>query len=508
MSASDATEALGGASQPEQQLQSNAVGLPRVIAYTGAFMGPAASIALGLVAAFGFAGFATPFVVLIAMLGALFASNSVAQLARRIPSAGSLYTYNATALGKPAGFVSGWVMTFAYILWVPSGIGATGQFFSQFFQSAFSVSINENILLVIVLGIVVLLAYRGIAASAAVDLIVLAVEMLVIVGLAVTILAKGGPGLHGLEPFNPANTLNGKFSDITLAMVYTVVIFTGFESGAVLGEESREPRRTIPRGIFGAVVIVGLFYLFVSYSEAQGVAPKSIEAFASNPNELNYLSNIFWSSSWAWLIDLVVALSTMAFVLAAFNAAVRLVFAMGREQMLPRRLATLSRFKTPHYAVAVVGLLGLVIGLPVSIAEGGFLTFAYIGALSGLSLIILFISVSIAVIVSFRRQYKADFNPILHVVLPLLGIGTFGIPLVGTFYPVPESPFNILPYIAVGWLLLGVAVAIWLTRNRADVLNRIGRVFLVEGAEQPYPSAVPPDTRFDEPTSGTSPSTV
>lgn len=484
-------------SATHEQLERNAIGLSRVTAYTGAFMGPAASIALGLVAAFSFAGFATPFVVLLALIGALCASNSVAQLAQRLPSAGSLYTYNAATLGKRVGFVSGWMMTFAYVLWVPSGIGATGTFFSQFFHDAFGWSINENVLAVVVLAIVALVAFRGIATSAAVDLIVLAIEMLVIVALAVTILGTGGPGLHGLQPFNPSHTLNGKFSDITLAMVYTVVIFTGFESAAVLGEESRNPRRTIPRGIFGAVIIVGLFYLLVSYSEAQGVAPKNMAAFAANPNELSYLSSIYWNSSWAWLIDLVVALSTMAFVLAAFNAAVRLVFAMGRENMLPSKVSALSKYKTPHVAVAAVTAIALVIGLPVSISQGGFLAFAYIGALSGLSLIILFITVSVAVIVSFRRQYKADFNPLLHVVVPLLGIAAFAIPLVGTFYPRPAPPYSWLPFVSVAWLALGILVALWLGRNRSEALNRIGRVFLAEGPEQPYPSAVPPDTRIE-----------
>jgi amino acid transporter len=492
--------ATAPAEQPSaihEQLERNAVGESRVIAYTGAFMGPAASIALGLVAAFSFAGSATPFVVLLALIGALCASNSVAQLAQRLPSAGSLYTYNAATLGKRVGFVSGWMMTFAYILWVPSGIGATGTFFSQFFHDAFGWSINENVLAVIVLAVVAIVAFRGIATSATIDLVVLAIEMLVIIALAVTILGTGGPGLHGLQPFNPSHTLNGKFSDITLAMVYTVVIFTGFESAAVLGEEARNPRRTVPRGIFGAVIIVGLFYLLVSYSESQGVATKDMAAFAANPNELSYLSNIFWNSSWTWLIDLVVALSTMAFVLAAFNSAVRLVFAMGRERMLPHQVSALSKYKTPHVAVAAVTVLALVIGLPVSISQGGFLAFAYIGALSGLSLILLFISVSVGVIVAFRRQYKADFNPFLHLVLPILGIITFGIPLVGTFYPVPSAPYSWLPYIVLGWLVIGIIVAIWLGRHRAEALNKIGRIFLVEGPEQPYPSAVPPDTRIE-----------
>ena len=89
------SQAPVGMSETHAELQRDAIGLPRVIAFTAAFIGPAASIALGLVAAFSFAGFATPFVVLLAFLGALFASNSVAQLAQRLPSAGGLYTYNA-----------------------------------------------------------------------------------------------------------------------------------------------------------------------------------------------------------------------------------------------------------------------------------------------------------------------------------------------------------------------------------------------------------------------------
>jgi amino acid transporter len=491
---SEAGTPAGTSAPAHEQLQRDAIGPGRVIAYTAAFMGPAASIALGLVAAVSFAGFATPFVVLLSFLGALFASNSVAQLARRMPSAGSLYTYNATALGRPIGFLSGWMMTFAYVLWVPSGIGATGTFFSQFLDDAFSISINENVLAVIVLLAVAYLAFRGIAASVTVDLVVLVIEMLVIVALAATILVKGGPGLGGLHPFDPSNTLNGKFSDITLAMVYTVVIFTGFESGAVLGEETRDPRRNIPRGIFGAVAVVGIFYLFVSYSEVRGVAPGGMKDFSTNANQLTFLSDRFWAHGWAWLFDLVVALSTMAFVVAAFNAAVRLVFAMGREEMLPRSAAKLSRYRTPQNAVAVVAVLALVIGLPVSITQGGFLAFAYIGALSGLSLILLFITVSVGVIVAFRTRFKADFNPFTHVVLPLLAIGTFAIPLVGTFYPVPASPFNVLPYIVLAWLVIGIGVTIWLTRNRSDLLSRIGKVFVEEGAESPYPSAVPPST--------------
>jgi amino acid transporter len=477
-----------------QELHKDSIGPGRVIAFTAAFMGPAASIALGLVAAISFAGFATPFVVLLSFIGALLAANSVAQLSRKLPSAGSFFTYNASILGPKAGFVSGWIMVFAYVLWVPSGIGAVGTFTSAFFDDAFGWGIDENILLVIVLVLVALLAFRGIATSTAVDVIVLIIEVGVIVALAATILVKGGPGPSGVDLFDPGNTLNGKFSDITLGMVYTVVIFTGFESGAVLGEETRNPRRNIPRGIFGAVILVGVFYLFVSYAELHGVAAGDIGAFTTNPSQLGLLTDQYWSSSLRWLIDLVIALSTLGFVIAAFNAAVRLAFAMGRERMLPGDLAKLSRYGTPTYAVIAIAVLGLVIGLPVALSQGGFLAFAYIGAVAGISLIILFISVSVTTIVAFLGRYRSDFNPITHLVFPVGAILIFGIPLVGTFYPRPAAPFSWLPFVAIGWLVLGVIVAFWLASNRSEMLSRIGKVFVDEGPEQPYPSAIPPET--------------
>jgi amino acid transporter len=477
-------------------LERDAIGLGRVVAYTAGFIGPAASIALGLVAAFSFAGSATPFVVLFAFLGALFASNSVAQLAKKFPSAGSMYTYNASTLGRPAGFVSGWMLVFAYFIFVPAGIGAVGTFFSQFLSDAFSWHVDENILLVFFLVFVCVLAYRGIAASATVDLIVLAIEMIIILALAATILVKGGPGLGGLKPFDPSNTLNGKFSDITLAMVYTVVIFTGFEAGAVLGEETRNPRRNVPRGILGAVAMVGLFYLFTSYAEVHGA--KDIARFAVDPNQLSTLTNTYWSSGQAWIIDLAVALSTLAYVVAAFNAAVRLAYAMGRESMLPRHLSGLSRYRTPHVAILVIGLLSLAIGLPVSLSQGGFLTFAYIGGIAGLVMIVSYILVSAGVIYAFRTRFVSEFNPVTHVLFPLLAIGIFAIPLVGNFYPKPAYPFNILPFIAVGWVVLGVFVGYWISKRRPEVLARIGKVFLIEEGEPPTLSQIELPTRIEE----------
>lgn len=460
------------------ELAHNSIGLGRVIGFTAGFIGPAASIVLGLVVTFSITGFATPFVVLVALVGALLTGASIAEFARRTPSAGGLYTYNTRGLGHPGGFLTGWLLFFAYMVYVPGGVGASASFFSAFFHDAFGVNVSENIFFFVALAIVAGLAYRGISASSVVDLTLLAIEVLVILALAITILGHTGISHLTFSSFDPAKSLHGRFSDLTLGMVFTAVIFGGFEAAAVLGEESRDPRRIIPRGIFGSLILVGAFYLIVSFAETQGVGFAGMPKFAASTSQLQDLTSRFWSPSVLWIIDLVVALSTLAFTIAVFNAGVRYFFAMGRESMLPPVFARTGRYKTPYVAIAAVTAFSLAVGVPMLLTVGGFDIFAYLGTIAGLCVIIAYILVNLALIVTFRTKDRAEFRPVRHLLVPLGGIAIFAFPLVGTFYPEPSFPYNILPYIAVGWLAVGIAVVAWLSRYLPDKLKSSGKVFI------------------------------
>ena len=81
----------------------------------------------GLVIVVSYAGFASPLVVLVAFIASLCCASSIAEFARRLPSAGSLYTYNSRGLGRTGGFLTGWMMVFAYALYVPAGIALTSR---------------------------------------------------------------------------------------------------------------------------------------------------------------------------------------------------------------------------------------------------------------------------------------------------------------------------------------------------------------------------------------------
>jgi amino acid transporter len=127
------------------------VGSARTIAFGTSIVAPSASAATVLVLVVAYAGFASPLVVLITFAGSLCCALSIGQFAGRLPSAGWAYTYNSRGLGPAAGFLTGWMMIFAYALFVPAGVGLTSAFGSQLLASTLHVTIAPWALFIVVL---------------------------------------------------------------------------------------------------------------------------------------------------------------------------------------------------------------------------------------------------------------------------------------------------------------------------------------------------------------------
>ena len=217
-----------------------------MIAFGASNVAPAGAVVGGLVIVVSYAGFASPLVVLVAFAASLCCASSIAEFARRLPSAGSLYTYNSRGLGRTGGFLTGWMMVFAYALYVPAGISLTSAYASQLVADTLHVTIDGWVLFLVILGAVVLVAYLGIRTSSSVDLVLVAGEVAVIAALAITILVKIGPAHYSAAVLSPASSPNGQLTDITNAMIYGITAFAGFEAAAALGEEARNTRRSIP----------------------------------------------------------------------------------------------------------------------------------------------------------------------------------------------------------------------------------------------------------------------
>ena len=305
-----------------------------------------------------------------------------------------------------------------------------------------------------------------------------------IVALAITILVKIGTAHYSAAVFSPASAPGGGFSGIATAMIYGITAFAGFEAAAALGEEACNTRRSVPASIVGIVVVTGGFYLLVVLAEAWAVGRGGIAGFIAQPSPLGYLTSRYWSPSALWVIDLVVLIAGLGFVIAAVNAAIRVLFAMGREQALPGTLARLSGRQTPVVAIGVLAVVTLALGLPLTYADGGGPATGYLFAAGGLAVVLVYLTGNLAVIRAFRTEFRDQFNAVRHLLIPAIAVVIFLFPLWGIIHPRAYTLVNLLPFIALGWLALGIIVARVLRTRRPAIFQTLGKVFM-PGEGQP-----------------------
>jgi amino acid transporter len=484
MNSPDSSKLSCAGKSETRELAHGAIGSARVTAFGVSNVAPSGAVVGGLVIVVGYAGFAAPLVVLIALVASLCCAVSIAEFARRLPSAGSLYTYNSRGLGATGGFLTGWMMVFAYALYVPAGIALTSAYASQLLADSLHVTVGGGPLFVIILASVAGVAYLGIGTSSWVDLALVAAEMAVIAALATTILVKVGPAHYSPAVLWPASSPNGQFTDVSNALIYGITAFAGFETAAALGEEASNARRSIPASTIGIVIVTGLFYLLVVCAETFGLGRHDILGLAQEHSPVGYLAGRYWSPSAMWVIDLVVVLTGLGFVTAAVNAIIRVLFAMGRERVLPPSLARLSGRRTPLVAIGCVAVLALALGLPLTSAYGGARTFGYLARAAGLAVVLIYLAVNVSAIRAFRTAFRAEFRVWPHLIIPAAAAVFLLFPLWGILHPRGWTVMDLLPFTALGWLGLGFTAAAVLRVRQPARFEALGRVFLPAGGNR------------------------
>jgi amino acid transporter len=261
-------------------------------------------------------------------------------------------------------------------------------------------------------------------------------------------------------------------------MIYGIAAFAGFEAAAALSEEARNTRRSIPGSIIGIVVITGTFYLLVVLAETFGVGRNGISNLVGQPSPLGYLASRYWSPSAIWVIDLVVVLTGLGFVVAATNAAIRVLFAMGRDRALPGSLARLSGRQTPVAAIGCLTVITLVLGLPLTFAVGAAAASGYLFACAGLAVVLVHLAGNVAVIRAFRTEFRDEFKAGRHLLIPAAGVVIFLFPLWGILHPDAYSLLNLLPFIGLVWLCLGILAAGVLRARRPAIFAKLGTTSL------------------------------
>src|SRR3954465_3185869 len=407
------------------RLRRNAVGLTGAVIMSAAIMGPAVSTFFNPQFSTPFSGEATPFVYLACLIAILIAASGIVEMAREFPSAGAFYTYVTRGLGPRAGFVTGGLMFVAYALLPPAEVGLIGSYLQSTFRTELDVNIPWWIIGLVPAGLMVFLAFEGIRSSLRTALILFSIEVAIVLLLAFIIVGKGGADGLTLHPLTPAASPHG-FSGLTTGFVFAALSFVGFEAATTLGDETREPRRIVPRAVLLSVLAVGGLYVFCVWAEVIGLGGDKANTLDGSATPWNDLADTY--ASWMkWPVIIASVSSMFAVMINSANGIVRILNTMGRERLLPRPLAFIHpRRLTPSYAIFATGIFTVVTALIVGTISGGLgnpaggsNVYGYLGFLLTPGILPVYVLTNLAAARYFLRENR--FNLLRHGILPIGG---------------------------------------------------------------------------------------
>lgn len=479
---SQATASQAPASErSDNLLKPNALGLPSAMAMSLAFISPTIGVIFISSLVAGKAGLSAPFDFLLGTLGIALMASTLAQFTKRVTSAGTFYKFVCNSFGVRSAFVIGMILLLSYTLQSPLNIDLFGGFVSQTLSSDFGVNVVWWIPLVLVVVFVGALAWYSVHTSMRFDLVFVVAEVAVVGALLVFILVKGGA--HGQVPraFLPTHSPSG-FGGIGEGFVFIVLAFFGFESCSTVAEETRNPRRNLPIAIIGSVVLAGLWFTFAVYAIIVGYGANKVGDIANATAPTHVLAAQYIGGWYANLVDLAAVSALVAVLLAIHTANFRVIYALGRDGVLPRMMGrTHPRHKTPHVAIIAYSVFALVVGLAAGGGWGPVNAFGDLGFLSSLAILPVYIGTNLALPFFIRKNYRSEWNLLLHAIFPGVSSVIFLIAVWLNIHPYPTSaPLNIFPPLLAAFIVAAIVAAVVLQRRGSPMLERLGSVLFME----------------------------
>lgn len=458
-------------------LSRNAIGLREVLFQSITAMAPGGAVAFALTFAASAAGGALPLSILLALIPSLMIANTVAQFAKKLPSAGGYYTYTSRGLGPQAGFMTAWAFLF-YEPWAPASVYTVVGFLVQTtFPKVLGVAIPWYVWSTVGILLLHVITYIGIRFSAKTASILGSIEILIFLALGITMILVA-PHQPGGTVLSPYSSLDHHWSGVLLGMVFGIFAFTGFESAAPLAEESRNPKRTIGKAVLLAALLIGIFYFVEAYAGVAGWGLPKMADYAASSNPWNVLAHRYWG--WGWVIVFLALMnSQMGNGIASQTASTRVLWAMGRIGVLPTKLSHVHpHYHTPVWAINVQTVITLVLTLGTGFLFGIFNAGSFTAEVLTLAIIVVYIMGNIALPFFYWREYRTEFRWWRHAVLPGIASLFLLVALYGSVFPIPSYPLNLVPYVVLLWLLLGLVVLAWLRKNHPNAVESAKIVFL------------------------------
>jgi amino acid transporter len=448
------------ASPRDSGLRHNILSPLETLSQSVSAIAPTTSPALTVPLVFALAGNGTWLAYSLACGATLLMALSIARFARTSASPGSLYKYATDSLPAIGGRTAGWALLLAY---TAAGVSVVGGFinYAEVLVPA-ARAVPTPILAVIPIAAATYFAYRDVQASARLMLWIEATSVSMIALVILALIFRSGlkidvpqAQLHAVTP-----------SGVRLGVILALFSFAGFESATTLGHEARNPLRTIPRAVIQSAVLAGLFFLTCCYTEVLGFRQLHLDLGASQA-PFRALATLAHIPIFGPLIDVGAFVSMFACTLACITAAARVLLKMAHDGLAPAALGRAhSRNETPHIAVLAVGLVVLLISIALT-ARGvsGAYIYGYMGSLSVYGFITVYFLVAAALPIYLRR--RAQLTP-AALTLAIAAALAMLLAMAGTLYPIPAPPYNVLPYIYLAYLALGLTISLLIPKTASN----------------------------------------
>jgi APA family basic amino acid/polyamine antiporter len=287
-------------------------------------------------------------------------ATSSARLAALYPESGGTYVYATRRLGPVYGYAAGW----SFIVGKTASCAAMALTVGAYVAPRADRAIA-------VMAVVVLAAvnYRGIRKSALLTRVIVAVTLLVLAAVTAAVLHSGHADAAMLTPF-PGSSLHG----VLQAAALLFFAFAGYARIATLGEEVRDPARTIPRAVAVALTIVLVVYAVIAVVLLLAVGAGSL---AASPSPLRTAVDVIGVDGLTPVVAVGAAVAALGSLLALLLGVSRTTFAMARDGYLPRQLAVVHpRFEVPAHADLAIASIVIAVVLSVDLrAAIGFSSF-------------------------------------------------------------------------------------------------------------------------------------
>jgi amino acid transporter len=408
------------------KLRKHAVGLMGVLFLTVTGSAPISAMMFNTPIMVGFGnGVGAPAAFIFAMVVLVVFSIGYVAMSRKKTTAGGFYSYISHGLGREIGIGTGYGAVLAYSVFEASLCGGFA-YFLNLKLAVYGINISWPWLALAMVAIISILAYFDIRLSSVVLGIGLITEIIVLIIFDIFMFAHGHLPWAAINPVNAFKALPASpgvvAGAIGVGLFFAFWSWVGFEMAPNYGEESRDPKRNVPRALYISVIGLGFFYILTSWAPFAGYSSIHAAATVASKNAAMYYIGPANAIAGRWvgsLLSFLIITGSFACGMAFHNTTARYAYALGREGLLPRALGkTHPKYRSPHIASltqTVVAAL-IVIGFALFTGSNNPNSQAYLqlyGLMAVMGVIVILAVqalVSISIVLYFRRHHEDEVH--------------------------------------------------------------------------------------------------